>query len=115
MSRNKISFKTVQRFLKTFLSQNKTSFKRIERFLENFFVLIAKYLIEMELNMDLNKIFRKYFKFIGDLNRHLRSIHLQLKPILCSHCHKKFAKEETLLRHMNATHRDLVEDSLQSK
>lgn len=45
-------------------------------------------------------------KKTGDLNRHLRSIHLQLKPILCSHCHKKFAKEETLLRHINSTHRD---------
>lgn len=41
----------------------------------------------------------------GDLNRHLRSIHLQMKPILCPCCNRKFAKQETLLRHLNAAHR----------
>ena len=52
-----------------------------------------------------------FYSFTGDLNRHLRSIHLQLKPILCTHCHKKFAKEETLLRHINSTHRDKLLDN----
>lgn len=41
----------------------------------------------------------------GDLNRHLRSIHLQMKPILCPCCNRKFAKQETLLRHLNTAHR----------
>lgn len=41
----------------------------------------------------------------GDLNRHLRSIHLQMKPILCPYCNRKFAKQETLLRHLNTAHR----------
>lgn len=43
---------------------------------------------------------------IGDLNRHLRSIHLQMKPILCPCCNRKFAKQETLLRHLNTAHRN---------
>lgn len=48
----------------------------------------------------------------GDLNRHLRSIHLQVKPLMCGHCHKKFAKEATLIRHMRTSHREMLLQSV---
>lgn len=56
----------------------------------------------------LSAILLTFFNLIlpGDLNRHLRSIHLQMKPILCPCCNRKFAKQETLLRHLNTAHRN---------
>ncbi|KAK6185915.1 hypothetical protein SNE40_008050 [Patella caerulea] len=50
---------------------------------------------------------KKFFQS-GDLNRHKRRVHDESAGLVCGHCKRSYAKETTLIRHMQDNHRNLI-------
>lgn len=44
------------------------------------------------------------YYFVGDLNRHVRTIHLRSATYKCSECEKQFSKEPALIQHQFMCH-----------
>ena len=44
----------------------------------------------------------------GDMQRHVRNVHLKAAKLACAHCKRKYSSESTLIRHMHTQHRDVL-------
>ncbi|KAL8613326.1 hypothetical protein ACOMHN_052566 [Nucella lapillus] len=44
----------------------------------------------------------------GDLSRHKRFVHMEQSQLSCGHCHRKYASEVTLIRHIKTAHNDIL-------
>ena len=51
----------------------------------------------------------------GDLKRHKRFVHSEQSQLPCGHCHRKYASEGTLIRHMKTAHSDVLLQTLKQR